>query len=86
MSRFQMTLRQPNIGLLIIGFGFNDLHIVQPIMSAIKSISVENYDSRSGNKESTNIALKKEGLIKAGDPRLTLLAQSSKILYHLYLI
>ena len=29
MSRFQMTLRQPNIGLLIIGFGFNDLHIVR---------------------------------------------------------
>ncbi len=37
MSRLQIALRQPNTGLLIIGFGFNDQHINQPITSALRS-------------------------------------------------
>lgn len=39
MSRFQIALRKPNTGLLIIGFGFNDDHLAQPILSAIRSNS-----------------------------------------------
>jgi hypothetical protein len=37
MSRLQIALRQPNTGLLILGFGFNDQHINQPIVSALRS-------------------------------------------------
>lgn len=37
MARFQSALRQPKTGLLIIGFGFNDDHISQPIRSALNS-------------------------------------------------
>lgn len=37
MSAFQSALRQPNTGLLIIGFGFNDNHISEPVLSAIAS-------------------------------------------------
>jgi hypothetical protein len=37
MSRLQIALREPNTGLLIIGFGFSDQHITQPIVSAVRS-------------------------------------------------
>ncbi len=37
MSRFQGLLRQRNVGLLSVGCGFNDLHIAEPVLSAIKS-------------------------------------------------
>lgn len=37
MAAFQASLREPNTGLLIVGFGFNDNHIAEPIMSAIRS-------------------------------------------------
>lgn len=37
MSRFHSTLRKPDLGLLIVGFGFNDDHLVEPIRSAIAS-------------------------------------------------
>jgi len=37
MSQFQLSLRQPNAGLLVIGFGFNDAHIHQPVLAAVRS-------------------------------------------------
>jgi SIR2-like protein len=37
LSRFIEALRQPNSCLLISGFGFNDDHLSEPILSAIKS-------------------------------------------------
>lgn len=37
MGRFQSSLRQQHLGLLIIGFGFNDNHITHPIIQLIKS-------------------------------------------------
>lgn len=37
MSRFQLALRRSSLGLLVVGFGFSDSHIVEPIMSAIRS-------------------------------------------------
>lgn len=37
MARFQLGLRQPNTGLVVVGFGFSDSHIAQPILSAVRS-------------------------------------------------
>ena len=37
MSRFQGLLRQRNVGVLAICCGFNDLHIAEPVLSAVKS-------------------------------------------------
>jgi hypothetical protein len=37
MSRFQASLRQSNTGVLVIGFGFNDAHVAQPLLSALES-------------------------------------------------
>ena len=37
MSRFQLALRQRNLGLIVVGFGFNDDHITAPIMAALRS-------------------------------------------------
>lgn len=37
MSQFIGSLREPNTTLLVIGFGFNDEHLAQPIASAIRS-------------------------------------------------
>jgi len=37
MSRFHTSLRKPDLGLLVIGFGFSDDHITEPIRSALAS-------------------------------------------------
>lgn len=37
MSRFQTGLRQPNVGLLIIGSGLRDKHLVEPILACLRS-------------------------------------------------
>lgn len=37
MSAFQAAIRQPDTGLLILGFGFNDNHISEPVLSAVRS-------------------------------------------------
>jgi hypothetical protein len=37
MSRFQIALRQPDVGLLVVGFGFNDDHLNAPIEAALRS-------------------------------------------------
>jgi hypothetical protein len=37
MSRFQGMLRQRSVGLLIACCGFNDLHLAEPILAAVKS-------------------------------------------------
>jgi len=37
ISAFQTALREPDTGLLVVGFGFNDNHLAEPIMSAIRS-------------------------------------------------
>jgi hypothetical protein len=76
MAAFQAALRQPNTGLLVIGFGFNDHHIAQPIASSVRSNvslkammvspSLENL-SRPVIKETSD-------LITAGDSRLSLVA------------
>lgn len=37
ISRFNQCLREPNTCLIIVGFGFNDDHLSEPILSAIYS-------------------------------------------------
>ena len=37
MSAFQTAIRQPETALLVVGFGFNDNHLAEPILSAIRS-------------------------------------------------
>lgn len=37
IAALQATLREPDTGLLIVGFGFNDNHLSEPILSAIAS-------------------------------------------------
>lgn len=76
MSRFQSAMRQQNTGLLIIGFGFNDNHVLQPILSAIRSnvslrVVVVRPDAET-SKNATMLQLSK--WIDEGDRRLTLIA------------
>jgi len=75
MARFQLSLRQPNTGLLIIGFGFNDDHIAQPILSAIRSnvglkAAVVNPDLEITENVHLNLL---RTLIASGDDRIALL-------------
>lgn len=76
MSRFQTALRQTETSLVVIGFGFNDKHLSQPILSAIKSnVSLRTLvvsPSLEGSDNSTVTAI--ENLIAAGDSRLCLVA------------
>jgi hypothetical protein len=76
MSRFQVALRQPNTGLLIVGFGFNDPHIWQPIMSAIRSnVSLKAVIVDPAIASSTKDPVQQiASLVRAGDTRLALLA------------
>ena len=37
MSALQAALREPNTGLLVVGFGFNDNHLAEPVLSAVRS-------------------------------------------------
>jgi hypothetical protein len=37
MARFQFSLRQPNTTLFALGFGFNDDHLSEPILAALRS-------------------------------------------------
>lgn len=78
MSRLQIALRQPNTGLLIIGFGFNDFHITQPLMAAVDSnVSLKcmvvspSLEVRADNHEPIR---KLATLIKQGDLRISLFA------------
>lgn len=88
MSAFQAALRQPDTGLLVIGFGFNDNHIAEPILSAINSnlhLKVVICDPALGPRyvegevvpgsEGTNQYLAKVNyLIEHGDARLALVS------------
>lgn len=76
MAAFQAALRQPNTGLLVIGFGFSDHHIAQPIASAIRSNVSLKAMAVSPSLESLPRSSIKDisDLISAGDTRLSLLA------------
>jgi hypothetical protein len=75
MSRFQLSLREPNTGLIVVGFGFNDQHVVQPIMSAVRSnvgLKAAIIDpSLEGSRKAPIITI--QSLIANGDYRLALI-------------
>lgn len=78
MSQFQLALRQQNLSLIIVGFGFNDDHLVQPILAAIRS----NVDLRvmivSPDLEmTTNHHLSQiRSLIEMNDSRISMLCST----------
>jgi hypothetical protein len=75
MSRFQLSLREPNTGLLVLGFGMNDHHIVQPVLSAIRAnIGLKAAIVSPSLKAGKNAAIQSiRALIQDGDWRLSLL-------------
>ncbi len=83
MSAFQAALRQPETALLVIGFGFNDNHLAEPIVSAIRSnlnlkvVIVDPFLAPDGDRlgaAKTNDHLKKLAyLIGKGDARLSMI-------------
>lgn len=80
MGTFQSSLRTPNTTLLVIGFGFNDKHIAEPILAAIKgnlslnavivSPDLEKTSEAGANPYLSSVA----HLIENGDARLSLIA------------
>lgn len=76
MSRFQIALRQADVGLIIVGFGFNDEHLVAPIEAALRSniglrAAVVTPGARRDDRAPSIAWI--ENLITRGDRRLTLL-------------
>jgi len=75
MSRLQIALRQPNTGLLIIGFGFSDQHVNQPIVSAVRSnvgLKAMVVDpALIGIPDSKKPLLELKSLLDSGDLRLS---------------
>ena len=78
MSRFQIALRQPNTGLLIVGFGFNDAHITHPLLSSLRSnVSLKALivdPNLQVSCDSKAVLGDLRDLIRAGDFRLAMLA------------
>lgn len=88
MSAFQTALRQPDTGLLVLGFGFNDNHLAEPILSAINSnlhmkvvicdpglAPKGQGDAAKEGSESWNPYMRKiKYLIDRGDARLALVS------------
>ncbi|MCB9411281.1 MAG: SIR2 family protein [Actinobacteria bacterium] len=76
MSRFQIALRQQDVGVIVVGFGFNDAHIVAPLEAAIRSnvgiraVIVSPDVSAPGRAETVAEFAR---LIGLGDRRLALL-------------
>jgi hypothetical protein len=78
MGRFQISLRLENAAMLVIGFGFKDNHLTQPILSAIRAnvglrLVVVDPDLEKPKSEAIEEITR---LIKSGDSRLTLLQAS----------
>ncbi len=88
MSALQASLREPNTGLLVMGFGFNDNHLAGPILSAIrtnlalKAAFVSPLLAPGNRADGTNYAgeastnphiFTVKSLLEAGDARLALL-------------
>ncbi|MBP1877649.1 SIR2 family protein [Agrobacterium rubi] len=82
MGTFQAALRAPNTTLLVIGFGFNDKHISEPILGAIKAnlslnvvvINPDVEEASDGGAKSNGYLSAVGSLIDNGDARLALIA------------
>lgn len=77
ISSFQSAIRQRDTGLLIVGFGFNDNHIAEPILAAIETnlaLKVVTISPGVQQASETNPHLSKiAGLIDRGDARLSMI-------------
>lgn len=77
ISSFQSAIRQRDAGLLIVGFGFNDNHIAEPILAAIETnlaFKVVMISPDVQEQSGTNPHLAKvDGLINQGDARLSMI-------------
>lgn len=77
ISSFQSAIRQRDTGLLIVGFGFNDNHIAEPILAAVEtnlSLKVVTISPGMQEASATNPHLSKiAGLIDRGDARLSMI-------------
>jgi hypothetical protein len=92
IAAFQSSLRQPNVGVLIAGFGFNDNHLAEPILSAVRSnlslklvvvgpyLAPHFYPGSPAPAPGESIRNthigKLAGLAKAGDARISLVNES----------
>lgn len=78
ISRFQAALRQQNTGLIVVGFGFADDHISQPLLSALAAnVGLKILVVDPQVKSSARTAFEQmRSLIAQGDWRLAL-AQST---------
>lgn len=76
MGRFQNALRQSDTSLLVVGFGFNDKHLTQPILSAIRSnVGLRTLVVSPSLEKSTSETVGAiTRLIAGGDSRLGLIA------------
>lgn len=75
MSRFQIALRQPDVGLIVVGFGFNDDHLNAPIEAALRSniglrAAIVTPGARAAWRSDTIAWV--EDLIERGDRRLSM--------------
>lgn len=79
MSRFQSSLRQPNTGLLLVGFGMRDAHVTEPILAALRSnvalkmLVVDPALADDAQVEANPAFKGLVGLVSGGDWRLGLL-------------
>lgn len=76
MARFQMALREPDVALVVIGFGFQDEHLAAPIRAAVQSnvgLRLAVVTPSAHETSNRHLAYLSE-LILRGDRRITLLA------------
>ena len=77
ISSFQTAIRQNDTGLLVVGFGFNDNHISEPILAAIETnlaLKVAIISPSVDEQSVANPYLSKiAGLIDRGDARLSMI-------------
>lgn len=78
MSRFQSSLRRADTGLLIIGSGLADRHVVEPILAAVRAnVRLSVMVVSPGLADSDNDTVKAlQSYIANGDRRLSLVAAS----------
>ncbi len=92
IAAFQAALRQPNVGVLVVGFGFNDNHLAEPIMSAIRSnlslklvvagpllapyFKQDNQIPYPGEANTNPHIYKLSQLIRSGDARISLINET----------
>ncbi|MBF9044977.1 SIR2 family protein [Rhodobacterales bacterium HKCCE4037] len=80
LSSFQSAIRQRDAALLIVGFGFNDNHIAEPILAAIEanlSLKVVVVSPNVREHSGTNTHLSRiASLIDQGDARLSMVGAS----------